>query len=51
MPKYPARTYEDIGKKKIDAEYLRNKLKLKNLEVKQSFAEKYPHVNKFFAEK
>lgn len=37
MPKYPAKTYEDIAKDKIDFEYLRNKLKLKHLEAKKSF--------------
>jgi hypothetical protein len=51
MPKYPARTYEDIPKDKVDFEYLRNKLKLKNLEKKQKFSEKYPHVDKFFKQK
>ncbi len=51
MPKYPAKTYEDISKDKIDSEFLRNKLKLKSLEVKQNFATKYPHVEKFFREK
>jgi hypothetical protein len=35
----------------VDAEYLRNKLKLKNLEVKNSFNQKYPHVEKFFADR
>lgn len=51
MPKYPARTYEDIGKDKIGFEYLRNKLKLKNLETKSSFSKKFPHVEKFFQER
>jgi hypothetical protein len=46
----PATTYK-INKKRIDSEFLRNKLKLKNLEVKQSFSEKYPHVDKFFQER
>jgi hypothetical protein len=51
MPKYAAKTYEDIAKDKAGFEYLRNKLKLKHLETKAKFAEKYPHVQKFFAEK
>lgn len=51
MPKYPARTYEDINKDKVDFEFLRNKLKLKSLEVKKSFNEKYPHVDKFFRDR
>jgi hypothetical protein len=51
MPKYPARTYEDIDKDRIDFEYLRNKIKLKHLEEKDKFAKKYPKVNKFFIEK
>jgi hypothetical protein len=51
MPKYPARTYEDIGKDKVGFEYLRNKLKLKHLETKKNFSERFPHVEKFFAER
>lgn len=34
-----------------DTEFLRNRLKLKSLEAKRSLFEKYPHVEKFFAEK
>lgn len=48
MSKDPARTTNDINKNRIDTEFFRNKLKLKNLEVKNSFNEKYPHVKKFF---
>lgn len=48
MKKSPAQTYEDIPK---DFEYLRNKLKLRSLESKESFNKKYPHVNKFLKEK
>lgn len=56
MPKYPARTYEDIEKKKVeknklDFDSFRNKLKLKHFEVTQSFAKKYPHVSKFISKK
>lgn len=35
----------------ITQDYLRNKLKLKNLEVRQSFSEKFPEVNKFLTDK
>lgn len=48
MKKSPAKTYEDIPK---DFEYLRNKLKLRSLEAKDSFNKKYPHVNKFLKQK
>jgi hypothetical protein len=34
-----------------DSEFLRNKLKLKSLEAKRSLFEKYPHVEKFLADK
>ncbi len=47
----PPNTTYNINKEKIDSEFLRNKLKLKNLEVKKSFNEKYPHVEKFFADR
>jgi len=47
----PARTTNLINKGKIDPEFLRNKLKLKSLEAKHSLFEKYPHVEKFFAER
>lgn len=46
----PGTTYR-INKGKVDADFLRNKLKLKNLEVRQSFSEKFPEVNKFLTEK
>lgn len=51
MSKYPAKTYEDINKEKVDSDFIRNKLKLKSLEVKRDFAQKYPHVEKFFKER
>lgn len=35
----------------ITPDYLRNKLKLKSLEVKKSFAEKYPHAQRFLEER
>jgi len=34
-----------------EIDFLRNKLKLKSLEVKKNFSEKYPHVNKFFEDR
>jgi len=47
----PARTTNEIDKGKVDSEFIRNKLKLKSLEAKRSLFEKYPHVEKFFADK
>ena len=46
----PGTTYK-INKGEVGTEYLRNKLKLKGLAVKKSFNEKYPHVEKFFADR
>jgi len=46
----PGTTYK-INKGKIDTEFLRNKLKLKSLEAKRSFQEKYPHAHKFLADR
>lgn len=51
MGKLPTQTYFDIPYKKIDAEALRSKLKLRHFELKKSFGEKYPHAEKFFKEK
>jgi hypothetical protein len=51
MPKYPAKTYEDINKDRIDVEFLRNKIKLKHLEAKKNFSEKYPYVEKYLQKK
>lgn len=42
------KTYQSFEEKQIQSEFFRNKLKLKNLEVKNSFEQKYPHVKKFF---
>src|SRR3990167_7421301 len=36
---------------KIDSEAFRQKLKVKHLEAKSRFKEKYPEVHKFFSEK
>ncbi len=47
----PARTTNQINKERVDFEFLRNKLKIKNFETKNSFSEKYPHVQKFFADR
>ena len=46
----PATTYK-LNRERVDSEFIRNKLKLKSLEVKKTFAEKYPHVEKFFADR
>lgn len=45
----PTTTYK-ISKGKVDSEFIRNKLKLKSLEAKNSLFEKYPHVKKFLDE-
>jgi len=42
------KSYQRFQEEQIQAEFVRNKLKLKNLEVKNSFDQKYPHVKKFF---
>ena len=51
MPKYPARTYEDIEKDKANFDYLRNRFKVRQYQVKENFAKKFPHVEKFFKDK
>jgi hypothetical protein len=62
MPKYPARTYEDIDKKKTyspklpnhdldDYDWLRRKLKIKHLEETKSFQKKHPKASSFLKEK
>lgn len=48
MKKSPAKTFEDIPK---DFEFLRNKLKLRTLEARDSLTKKYPHVDKFLKDK
>jgi hypothetical protein len=54
----PPNTDYQVNKERIDTEYLRNKsellrskLKLKSFEVKNSFNQKYPHVEKFFTDR
>jgi len=51
MAKDPPGTTNKINRERIDSEYLRNKLKLKSLEVKKNFSGKYPHVEKFFSDR
>src|SRR5689334_7603401 len=46
----PGTTYKII-KEGTGAEFLRNKLKLKSFEAKKSLSQKYPHVEKFFADR
>ncbi|MFA6072190.1 MAG: hypothetical protein WC810_26815 [Janthinobacterium sp.] len=46
----PTNDYK-INKERIDFEFLRTKLKTKNSEVKDTFNSKYPHVEKFFADR
>jgi len=47
----PPGTTDRINKERIDSEFLRNKLKLRSIEAKNSLFGKYPHVAKFFSEK
>ncbi len=49
--KLPTQTYQEIDSDRVPFEYLRNKLKVKHLEVKSKFSQKYPHVEKFLAER
>ena len=51
MGKDPARTTNLVNKKRIESEFLRNKLKLKSLEAKRSLFENYPHVETFLTER
>lgn len=44
----PPNTDYKINKERVDFEFLRNKLKVKNLETKNLFNQKFPHVKKFF---
>lgn len=47
----PPNTTYNLNKERIDTEFLRNKLKIKDLEIKNSFNSKYPHVQKFLKNK
>ena len=49
--KLPTQTYHQIDKDKADFEYLRNKLKIKQLETVERFKEKHPRVHKYLTEK
>ncbi len=53
MGKLPTQTYQDIDlRTSVElSEHLRNKLKLKNLQAKEAFRQKYPHAEKFLKEK
>lgn len=51
MKKPAAMTYQRIDKDRIDADFFRNKLKLKSLQEKTSFHERHPHVKKILADK
>ena len=46
MRKSPAQTYQDIFKDKVGFDYLRNKLKLKNLQEENRLFENFPKVKK-----
>lgn len=45
------KTFPKFAEEKISSDFLRNKLKLKNLELQQEFHNKFPHVEKFFADR
>lgn len=51
MTKTAAHTYKDINRDQIDFNFLRNKLKLKNFELKRNISAKYPDVDKFLKDK
>jgi len=51
MTQPASKSYRHFEEEKVQSEFLRNKLKLKNLEAKRSLFEKYPHVEKFFADR
>lgn len=51
MTQPASKSYRHFEEEKVQSEFLRNKLKLKNLESKRSLFEKYPHVESFFADK
>ena len=47
----PAMTYQTINRDKVGTDFLRNKLKLKSIEARESFSQKFPEVNKFLTNK
>lgn len=44
-------TTQKINKERVDSEFFRNKLKLRSLEARRTFEEKFPHVKKYLAKK
>jgi hypothetical protein len=51
MRRSPAQTYHDIFKEKVSFEYLRNKLKLRNLEAEERLFNSFPKAKKNFENK
>jgi len=51
MTQPASKSYRRFEEEKVQAEFVRNKLKLRSLEAKQSLFGKYPHVEKFFADR
>ena len=51
MTKAAAKKYTEKRKKRIPAEHIRRKLKVKHIETKKAFQEKYPHVGKHLKKK
>ncbi len=51
MTQPAGKSYQRFEEEKISSEFLRNKLKLKNLEAKREFADKFPHAVKFFKDR
>lgn len=51
MTQPASKSYTQTQDNQISSEFLRNKLKLKSLEVKKNFVENYPHVDKFFSDR
>lgn len=51
MTQPASKSYQRFEEEKISSEFLRNKLKLKSLEAKDSFYKKHPHAAKFFEDR
>lgn len=51
MRRSPAQTYHDIFKEQVGFEYLRNKLKLKNIQAENSLYENFPGAKRIFNDK
>jgi len=51
MTQPASKSYRRFEEEKVQSEFVRNKLKLKSLEAKQSLFGKYPHVETFFSDK